>query len=154
MAGFLSVDLPPAGPAYVAWTHVIKGEGGVPTTWPFDGPLYGAAAARFQPTTYAVLYNAGQIDPNALQSANPSNTWIYVLAGKDVQDAAPQVANTYQRLLNAGFSTWDSGVDAVKRGLLATGKFVGEAAATGLKYLLLGVGAALVVVLAGKRLLK
>ncbi len=113
MATAVTVTTPGAGQAYVDWTVDVKAAGGVATAWPFADDYQGGAAARYPAATYAQLYNAGAIDPTAPQQATPNNSWVYVLASRDVQLAAPATMTAAQRAANALFTMGDSAADAI-----------------------------------------
>lgn len=144
------------GQTYQQWVSSVRtagGEGGI--TWPFADQFQGSAAARFPVDKYTTLVSAGIVDPNAVNQQSGSGLYVYVLAPQSVQDSAPQVMTTYQRLLNYGFSQWDDAVSSFKQGLAMEGQLVGGAfnVVTGGygKYILIG-GAAVAVLLVMNKL--
>lgn len=134
---------------YSSWVASVQAEGGTATTLPFDIPFAsaGVPAARYTNALYASLFNAGQIDPNAPQSAAPNGQYVYVAAPFDLTNVPPTMT-AFQRAENAVFSTGDSAASAL--GLPSLNSIQDFLTNTG-KEILVGVGVAFAVAYLSRR---
>jgi hypothetical protein len=73
----------------------------------------GRPAARYDVTTYATLFNAGQIDTTAPQVTNPTGSLVYVMAPTSTWATAPHTMTTSESVENAIFTTGDQAAGAL-----------------------------------------